>query len=72
MTPEEIRKLDDYMNNKNQIEDKICKCACHVQGAMVMHCFPCCDYCDRKYLDEKGKIVPEKLPQELLKIYEED
>jgi len=46
---------------------ELCKCECHNEGAMIMHCFPCCDYCDKKYLDKNGKVIEDKLPKEFKK-----
>lgn len=40
---------------------EICTCECHIEGRNIMHAFPCCDLCERKYLTEEMKIIPEKL-----------
>ena len=42
-------------------EDDLCKCDCHKEGIIIMHCFPCCDNCGEKYLNNDGSIIEEKL-----------
>lgn len=42
-------------------EEDLCKCACHIEGKIIMHCFPCCDHCGEKYLNNDGSIIEEKL-----------
>ena len=31
---------------------KICDCECHIKGKHIMHCFPCCEHCYEKYINE--------------------
>ncbi|UOX40507.1 hypothetical protein UGMREWDR_CDS0201 [Aeromonas phage GomatiRiver_11] len=45
------------------IERKMCKCECHDDGIMLMHCMPCCDFTYVKrsdiptYVDRKMEEV---------------
>lgn len=47
-------------------DKEICNCECHTNGMMVMHCFPCCEYCYEKYINEDGTLNEEKY-QKLIK-----
>jgi len=46
-----------------QLEEngKICKCACHEKGQIMMHMVDCCNYTYIKYINEDGSIDLEKL-----------
>lgn len=37
-------------------ETEICECMCHIEGKSIMHCMPCCDLCEMKYIGEDGQI----------------
>lgn len=35
----------------------LCYCSCHQVGRVEMHCVPCCDRCEEKYLGENGDLL---------------
>ena len=50
-------KLKPETKNSITFKDKeICDCECHVKGTIIMHCFPCCELCYEKYINEDGTI----------------
>lgn len=53
-------------------ETEVCTCECHVEGMMVMHCMPCCNYTYEKYLNEDGTLNPVKWGQTLRRSYEQN
>ena len=40
-------------------EIKICNCECHGEEN-IMHCFPCCDFTYKNYLNEQGNVDIDK------------
>lgn len=38
------------------LDEELCDCDCHEKGTMIMHCFPCCDLCYEKYINEDGTL----------------
>jgi hypothetical protein len=52
--------MDEKFNKYNFKITDVCHCDCHRDGRIVIHCFPCCDLCDVKYLTEDGKLKIDK------------
>jgi len=67
-TIEQQQKVSELLDIN---EDKtICDCHCHQEGAMVMHCVPCCGLTYEKYIKSNGEIDIGKY--ELLKVKSND
>lgn len=56
-------------------QERICHCNCHKEGLVVMHCFPCCDFCGETYLNFDGSLkynpYDKKSKEDYLKIAKE-
>lgn len=48
----------------------VCDCDCHRQDMRVMHCFPCCGICYKRYITPEGKADIDLLNKALEQTYE--
>lgn len=57
--------------NLNSNAKPLCTCGCHKKGIVLMHCFPCCEFCGEQYLSETGELLYNPNDKQSYKIYEE-